>query len=247
MRCIGVIPARYGSTRFPGKPLALIQGQPLLKWVIEGSKTSKKLAEIIVATDDERIAKLAKDCGIRAVMTDSDLPSGTDRVWAAVQNENFDVVVNIQGDEPLITGDLLDSLLEPFQDTKIEMATLGHAANEEAMQSLTSVKIVLNHADEALYFSRFPIPYSRVQATESCEACLRHIGLYAYRKNLLQRLCATAPVAIEKAESLEQLRALYLGARIKVIRVENESWGVDTPEDVQKIEKIMEQSKRERR
>lgn len=238
MKCIGVIPARFGSTRFPGKPLALIQGKPLLQWVIEGSKTSKKLSEICVATDDARIAELAKKCGVTAVMTESDLPTGTDRVWAAVKNQNFDVVVNIQGDEPLISGALLDSLVEPFSQPEIEMATLGRDIDTEALISETTAKIVLNHKDEALYFSRFPIPYSR-NKEGSHKGCLKHIGMYAYRKTLLERLCQTAPVEIEKGESLEQLRALYLGAKIKVVRVHTDSWGVDTPEDVQKIEKIL--------
>ncbi|MGE0633617.1 MAG: 3-deoxy-manno-octulosonate cytidylyltransferase [Pseudobdellovibrionaceae bacterium] len=239
MKCLGVIPARFASTRFPGKPLALILGKPLLQWVIEGSKTSKKLSEILVATDDLKIAELGKKCGVRVVMTDSELPTGTDRVWAAVKNENFDVVVNIQGDEPLISGSLLDSLVEPFIQNEIEMATLGRTMDSEALISETTAKIVMNQNDEALYFSRFPIPYSRNKNAESFSGCLKHIGMYAYRKNLLEKLCRTAPVEIEKGESLEQLRALYLGAKIKVVRVQSDSWGVDTPEDVSKIEKLL--------
>ncbi len=247
MQVIGVIPARFGSTRFPGKPLALINGKPLLQWVIEGARTSRLLSQLIVATDDERIADLARSLNIEVAMTAMELPTGTDRVWAAVKEHSADVIVNIQGDEPLIRGTLLDQLVTPFRDdSTLEMATLGRTLTEEALHSKTTAKIVLNHRSEALYFSRFPIPYSRQQESMSTQggiavapAALKHIGLYAYRKGFLQRFCAQEPVAIEKAESLEQLRALYLGARIKVVRVEHESWGVDTPEDVQKIEKIM--------
>lgn len=241
MKAVGVIPARYASTRFPGKPLALIKGRPMLAWVIEGAKQSKLLKEIIVATDDERIAQVAKNGGVRAVMTDSKLPSGSDRVWAAIQDLDVDVAVNIQGDEPLITGKLLDQLVAPFAvDSQLNMATLGRELQPGDMQSNTTAKIVLNHRDEALYFSRLPIPYSRVDAPHAGGVGLKHIGLYAYRKDFLKQFCAQQPVPLELAEGLEQLRALYLGARIRVIRVEHESWGVDTPEDVKKIEQILE-------
>lgn len=237
-----MIPARWGSTRFPGKPLALIHGKPLLQWVIEGSRRSRMLKEILVATDDERIAHLAQSCGARAVMTDSDLPTGTDRVWQAVRETSADVVVNIQGDEPLIEGALLDRLVAPFEaDATLEMATLGRALDLEALQSPNTAKIVLNHRDEALYFSRFAIPYSRVSATEESiiEGALKHIGIYAYRRSFLKLFCEQRPTILEQMESLEQLRALHLGARIRVVRVEHDSWGVDTPADVQKIEGIM--------
>ena len=241
MVAVGVIPARYGSTRFPGKPLAMINGKPLLQWVIEGSKTSRKLSKILVATDDERIAKLARECGAEPVMTDSDLPTGTDRVWVAVQGIAADVVVNIQGDEPLIQGELLDRLVEPFTDKSVQMATLGRPLDQEALFANTTAKIIVNSSDDALYFSRYPIPYSRIDAKQEprLDAALKHIGIYAYRRDFLEKFCKQAPVAIERAESLEQLRALYLGARIRVIRVSHDSWGVDTPEDVLKIEKIM--------
>lgn len=242
MKAIGVIPARWGSTRFPGKPLEKISGRPLLQWVIEGARTSLKLQEICVATDDERIASLAASCGARAVLTPSDLPTGTDRVWRAVENLDADVVLNIQGDEPLIEGRLLDQLVAPFEaDADLEMATLGRPLDDEALKSQNTAKIVLNHRAEALYFSRFPIPYSRVAASGAIEGALKHIGIYAYRRAFLKRFCEQAPTVLEQMEGLEQLRALYLGARIKVVQVEHDSWGVDTPSDVQKIEKIMQE------
>ena len=240
MKAIGVIPARWGSTRFPGKPLATISGKPLLQWVIEGARTSRALSEILVATDDDRIAELARSTGARAVMTDSDLPTGTDRVWQAVRDIEADVIVNVQGDEPLIEGTLLDRLVAPFRDDQgIEMATLGRRLDLEALSSMQTAKIVLNSRDEALYFSRLPIPYSRVESSDPIEGALKHIGIYAYRRGFLERFCAQSPTVLETMEGLEQLRALYLGARIKVVRVEHDSWGVDTPDDVQKIEKIL--------
>lgn len=248
MDVVGVIPARWGSSRFPGKPLAMISGKPLLQWVIEGAGTSKKIKEICVATDDERIADLATRSGARAVMTDSNLPTGTDRVWQAVQEIPADVVINIQGDEPLIEGALLDRLVEPFEmDRSLEMATLGRPLDLEALQSPNTAKIVLNERNEALYFSRLPIPYSR-KSQESLaktepggfDGALKHIGIYAYRRAFLERFCQQEPTRLEGLEGLEQLRALYLGARIKVVQVEHDSWGVDTPEDVQKIESLIQ-------
>lgn len=248
MDAIGVIPARWASSRFPGKPLELISGRPLLQWVVEGSRTSQRLKAIVVATDDDRIARLAESCGALAVMTDSQLPTGTDRVWRAIQalpaSLVADVVVNIQGDEPLIDGDLLDRLVAPFADDRsIEMATLGRALTEESLLSQTTAKIVLNDRGEALYFSRFPIPYSRLKADPggAYHGALKHIGIYAYRREFLQRFCERSPTLLETLEGLEQLRALALGARIKVVQVEHDSWGVDTPEDVQKIEKVLRQ------
>ncbi|MCM2281503.1 MAG: 3-deoxy-manno-octulosonate cytidylyltransferase [Bdellovibrionaceae bacterium] len=251
MIVVGVIPARFGSTRFPGKPLAPVNGKPLLQWVIEGSRGSRRISKLVVATDDDRIASLARSCGVEAVMTDADLPTGTDRVYQAVRGLAADVVINIQGDEPLIRGELLDRLAEPFAaDPDLAMATLGKPLTLEALSANTTAKIIVNHRDEALYFSRFPIPYSRLKPegdadhSPDLDGALKHIGIYAYRKDFLERFCRQAPVAIEKAESLEQLRALYLGARIKVVRVDHESWGVDTPEDVQKIENIMRRGER---
>lgn len=240
MKAIGVIPARYASTRFPGKPLKAIAGKPLLQWTIEGARQSKLLKEIWVATDHPEIEKLVKSLGVKCVMTDSDLPTGSDRVYAAVKNADVDVVVNIQGDEPLITGPLLDQLAEPMlSDQLLEMATLGREFKPGDLESKTTAKIVLNEKGEALYFSRFPIPYSRVDAPSKGTIGLKHIGLYAFRKSFLSRFCAQSPTPLELAEGLEQLRALYLGARIKVVKVDHESWGVDTPEDVAKVEGLL--------
>jgi 3-deoxy-manno-octulosonate cytidylyltransferase (CMP-KDO synthetase) len=217
----------------------LIAGKPLLQRVIEGSRSSLLIRRLMVATDDHRIAELARSLGVEVAMTPSELPTGTDRVWQAVRSLDVDVVVNIQGDEPLIEGWVLDRLIEPFAQSGVDMATLGRPLTHEALESPNTAKIVVSKSDEALYFSRYAIPYSRVDAKqvhEPLDGALQHVGIYAYRKRFLERFCAQEPVSIEKAESLEQLRALYLGARIKVVRVDHESWGVDTPADVQKIE-----------
>ncbi len=242
MKVYGVIPARFASTRFPGKPLEFINGQPLLSWVIQAAKKSDKIQRIVVATDDDRIAELARRENVDVAMTDRHLATGTDRVWQAIKDEKLDVVINIQGDEPLLQASLLDTLVECFEkDSGLEMATLGRKLDFDALNSPNTAKIVLNQNNEAIYFSRFAIPYSRDKSGVSLTGALKHIGLYAYKKSFLERFCKQEPVAIEVAEGLEQLRALYLGAKIKVVRVESESWGVDTPEDVFKIEKMMQE------
>ena len=262
LNAIGVIPARWGSTRFPGKPLELIAGRPLLSWVIRGAKKSQLLSEVWVATDDERIAKLAADEGVITVMTDTTLETGTDRVWQACERRAdflrsssssefaaarpIDVVLNIQGDEPLIQGELLDALLKPFTlQRDLEMATLGRTLDEAALHSPNTAKIVMNCRNEAIYFSRFPIPFSRESSASHMSelargtSCLKHIGIYAYSFAFLKKFCGQTATVIERLEGLEQLRALYLGAKIKVVRVENDSWGVDIPDDILKIEKLM--------
>lgn len=243
MKAIGVIPARYGSTRFPGKPLKLILNKPLLQWVVEAAQTARTLDEVWVATDHEQIYALAERMGVKAVMTDPDLVSGSDRVFAAVKEQDVDVVVNIQGDEPLITGQLLDQLVSPLlEDPVLPMATLGRPLRVGDLESKNTAKIVLNQKSDAIYFSRYPIPYSRLEfdaATPLNQVCLKHIGLYAFRKSFLSEFCAHGPTKLEMAEGLEQLRALHLGARIRVVQVDHESWGVDTPEDVAKVESLL--------
>ncbi|MEN0059230.1 MAG: 3-deoxy-manno-octulosonate cytidylyltransferase [Bdellovibrio sp.] len=246
MKIVGVIPARYGSTRFPGKPLVMLQGKPLIQWTIAGAQKSRLINELIVATDDPRIKAAAEAVGAEVVMTASDLPTGSDRIYAAIADRDCDVVVNIQGDEPLITGDLIDLLAQVFvREPEMDMATLAHPISEQELQSPNAVKVVVNQRDEALYFSRYPIPYSRHQAAElgSYEGCLKHIGMYAYSKKFLKKFCQTPPAFIERAESLEQLRALHLGAKIKVVKVQEASPGVDTPEDLQRLEKLLSQGR----
>ncbi len=265
MDAVGVIPSRFGATRFPGKPLVKIAGKPLLQHVVEGALKSKLLSKILVATDHPEIAKVANDAGAEAIMTDPDLPSGTDRTWAALVAAGLtgaDVVVNIQGDEPLIEGEPLDALVSAFDGRpELDMATLGREldlSTSDGMESLlaiTTAKIVVDDKDRALYFSRLPIPFTRMSISDlqrrlhadgadvlrqqSRKSVLKHVGIYAFRPRFLKRFCAAPPCGLEIFEGLEQLRALSLGAQIHVVRTHHESWGVDTPLDVEKIEGML--------
>lgn len=240
---IGVIPARYGSTRFPGKPLELLKNKPILQWVVEGARTSQLLDRVYVATDDQRIQKLCEKIQVECLMTRSDCPTGTDRLFEATKNMSFDVVLNIQGDEPLINRSYIDPLAQVFIDEpNLEMATLAHELPLEDLENKNAVKVILNKKNEGIYFSRFAIPFSRVSASQqmnSMKAVFKHIGLYGYSKKFLREFCSEPQCLIEQSESLEQLRALYLGARIKVIQVEKPTYGVDTPEDLQKLEALL--------
>lgn len=245
MKFLGVIPARFASTRFPGKPLALIQGRPMIHWVIEAARRSELLDDVVVATDDERIAKACQQLNCKFVMTDSDLETGTDRIFAAVKELDCEVVINIQGDEPLISGKTIDALARSFLDqdpasSKLDMATLAHAFHsEEEFQSPNAVKVILNKYNQAIYFSRFPIPFSRQSFFVESSLVYRHVGMYAYTKSFLKQFCEASPTELEKAESLEQLRALHMGAKIKVIIVNEPSIGVDIPADILKVEQVI--------
>lgn len=251
MSVVGVIPVRFGATRFPGKPLASILGKPMLQWVLEGVSQSRKINKIIVATDHEGIAQVATQLGYAVKMTPSELPSGSDRVWWAVKDEPCDVVVNIQGDEPLILGEVLDQLVsqtEQPEQKEVMMWTLGHELSEETLHSQQVAKVVINKDREAMYFSRLAIPFSRRPFKEFASLgttpCLKHIGIYAFRKNFLKTFCEQSPIGVEEAEGLEQLRALYLKARLRVVEVKHDCWGVDIPSDVKKIEALLQQRQR---
>jgi 3-deoxy-manno-octulosonate cytidylyltransferase (CMP-KDO synthetase) len=236
LKIVGVIPARYRSVRFAGKPLTKILNKPLLQWVIEGAKQAQCLSELIVATDDSRIANLAETLRVKVVMTDSEIPTGSDRVWAAVKNVDCDYVINIQGDEPLLTGQVLDTLATAFVDD-VKLATLARPIKTlEELHNPGFAKIALNKNSEAMYFSRAPIPFPKDGQLHSP---LKHIGLYGFKKNFLEEFCKQSPVEIERTESLEQLRALWMGVPIKVVLTDYESWGVDTPEDVIRVEKLL--------
>ena len=254
MASVAVIPSRWGSTRFPGKPLVKLQGRELLARVIDGARTSRRVSQLIVATDDDRIAELARREGVVVAMTDADLATGTDRIWAAIQNDSEigdeDIVVNVQGDEPLILGETLDALIGAFDHRPdLSMATLGRLldlgleADRQALHAATTAKILVNLKGEAIYFSRFPLPFSRQGADLVREkhrrAVYKHVGIYAYRRRFLREFCAAPASFMETYEGLEQLRALWLGARIQVVETTQESWGVDTPQDVEKIEALL--------
>ncbi|MCJ8276128.1 MAG: 3-deoxy-manno-octulosonate cytidylyltransferase [Bdellovibrionales bacterium] len=237
---LAVIPVRFGAQRFPGKPLAKILNKPMIQWVVEGVSQSQIINKIVVATDDDRIAEACSTLDVEVVMTESDLPSGSDRVFQAVKHHSADLVINVQGDEPLIQGDLLDKMASfMLENDNWEVVTFGRKMDEAALDNINTAKIVLNQDNYALYFSRLPIPYSREKAQGNWDGCLKHIGIYGYKKSFLEKFCANSATTLENREGLEQLRALYLGGRIKVIEVDYESWGVDTPEDIEVVEALL--------
>lgn len=242
MQTIGVIPSRWGSTRFPGKSLFPLCGKPLVRWVVEAVKRARTLDRVIVATDDERIAKAVDDL-CETGMTDPDLPSGTDRVAVAAKPEPDDVVINIQGDEPLISPALIDALAGRMREQPFEMATaVTPIRSMTDLQARAVVKVVLTENDEALYFSRLPIPCRRDGESDLASGLyFRHLGIYAYRGAFLNRLVKTPPCLLEQTEKLEQLRALYIGAKIAVIRTEEPGVGVDTPADAAAMEKLLQE------
>jgi 3-deoxy-manno-octulosonate cytidylyltransferase (CMP-KDO synthetase) len=231
MKVAGVIPARWASSRLPGKCLIPICGKPLVQRVWERASLARRLSSLVVATDDERIARAVRSFGGVAVMTRPDHPSGTDRVAEAVRGTEAEVVINIQGDEPLIDPGLIDAMADCFDEPEWDMATAAcpivHPRDEAAP---SVVKVVCDARGGALYFSRLPIPFVRDEGGTVLR--WRHIGLYAYKVGFLARLLETPPCELEQAEKLEQLRALHIGGRIKVVRTAEAGVGVDTPEDV---------------
>jgi len=244
MKIIGIIPARYASTRFPGKPLALIAGKPLVQHVVEQCQRAKSLAEVIVATDDTRVWEVAQNF-CRAEMTSPDHPSGTDRLAEVVQRCECDAAINIQGDEPLIDPKVIDAVANALTANEMSTAATRIQASEE-YDNPNVVKVVVNTAGRALYFSRRTIPYLRDAASRSVAEhlaafpFLKHIGIYGYRRDALLRLVKCPVSPLEQAEKLEQLRALENGIPIAVVRVNYDSVGVDVPADVLRVEKILQ-------
>jgi 3-deoxy-manno-octulosonate cytidylyltransferase (CMP-KDO synthetase) len=232
-RILGIIPARYASTRFPAKPLAEIAGKSMIQWVYTQSSRSSFLNKVVVATDDQRIFDHVRSFGANAVMTSADHVSGTDRCFEALtrQQEKYDYVINIQGDEPFISPAQID-LLAKLLDGNTQLATLAKKiVGTEALNNPNVVKVVRNIHDEALYFSRSTIPYIRNAGNHTH---FKHIGMYGYRADVLEKITRLPVSHLEKAESLEQLRWLENGFKIKVAETEEETIGVDTPEDLDK-------------
>lgn len=240
---VGVIPARYASTRFPGKPLVDINGKSMIQRVYEQSKLA--LEYVYVATDDDRILSAVKEFGGNVIMTSPDHQSGTDRCFEAVENiqsklnRKFDVVVNIQGDEPFINPELIETLANCFDSEETEIATLiKKAENPDDIWDINKPKVVFTPSMEALYFSRSTIPFTRELPKEkwfdNYEFYL-HIGIYAYRTDILEKITSLKPSPLEIAESLEQLRWIESGYKISVRKVEHNSIGVDTPEDLERL------------
>ena len=243
MRILGIIPARYASTRFPGKPLALIAGKPLIQHVVEQCKRAKSLDDVIVATDDNRIAEAARAFS-RVEMTRADHPSGSDRIAEVAARCQCDAVVNIQGDEPLIDPAVIDTVAGALAGSEMSTAAVP-IRNVDEYDNPNVVKVVVNSAGRALYFSRRTIPYLREAASRSANEqlaafpFLKHLGIYGYRRETLLRLVKFPVSPLENAEKLEQLRALENGIQIAVVKVNYDSVGVDVPEDVARVEKIL--------
>lgn len=240
MKIIGVIPARYSSTRFPGKPLALIKGKSLIERVWRQVKKSKQLDAVVIATDDERISAVAAGFGAEVIMTSQNCSSGTDRLAevAITYGKSAAVFINIQGDEPLISPSLIDSLVLAFKNNShIDSVTAAYPfKNLDEINNPNSVKVVLDCDNHALYFSRCPIPYNR---SDLHFRYLKHIGIYGYKRDFLLKFSSWDQTPLEKIEQLEQLRILEKGHKMKVVISRNDSHGVDVPSDIKKIERLI--------
>jgi 3-deoxy-manno-octulosonate cytidylyltransferase (CMP-KDO synthetase) len=240
---VGIIPSRYSSTRFPGKPLALIAGKPLIQRVVEQCRKARSLSEVIVATDDARIANAAKQF-CRVELTRADHPSGSDRIAEVAARCACDAVVNVQGDEPLIDPAVIDAVAGALADNEMSTAATP-IRNPGEYDNPNAVKVVVNAAGRALYFSRRTIPYLREAASRSASEqlaafpFLKHLGIYGYRRETLLRLVKFPVSPLESAEKLEQLRALENGIQIAVVKVDYDSVGVDVPEDVRRVEELL--------
>ncbi|MAG30294.1 MAG: 3-deoxy-manno-octulosonate cytidylyltransferase [Deltaproteobacteria bacterium] len=246
MSVLAILPARYGSTRFPGKPLTPIAGKPMIQHVWERTRTAKHVDAVAVATDDERIRTTCEAFGADVEMTAEDHPTGTDRLAeVARRRAGHDVIVNVQGDEPLIEGFVIDAAIEALLgDRDAAMSTVVHRAEPEAFDDPNRVKVVLDAAGVALYFSRAPIPFQR---KDTGIAPLQHVGLYCYRRDFLLEFVTFERSPAERAEELEQLRALENGHRIRAAQIEGwRSVPVDVPEDVAAVEAALARSNDER-
>lgn len=238
---VGIIPARFASTRLMGKPLASIGGKPMIQHTYENSLKSKLLNKVVIAVDDEKVAQVIKDFGGTPIITSKDISTGSDRIaLAAKQIEGIRIVVNIQGDEPFIKGEMIDQAIEPLLfDKSVEITTLAKKIDSiDDLKSTSVTKVVFDYQNYALYFSRSPIPFIRDARTNferiSKYDIFKHIGLYAFRKEALYKFTSLEPTDLEKAEKLEQLRMLENGLKIKVVETEYETLAVDTPEDLER-------------
>ncbi len=248
-KATAIIPARYASTRFPGKPLALIKGLPMIQHVCHQVAKAKTVERVIVATDDQRIADAVNGFGAEVMMTSTEHPTGTDRLAEVTERIDAELIVNVQGDEPLINPRMIDQAVQPLLDNpKLQMGTLASRIDEiDDFYNPNVVKVVKGSDSLALYFSRAPIPWprdlSREQLAESLErvALFRHIGLYVYRRELLLSYPGMEKTPLEGLENLEQLRALESGIKLYVAETEFACHGVDTPEDLERVSRLMSQ------
>jgi 3-deoxy-manno-octulosonate cytidylyltransferase (CMP-KDO synthetase) len=253
MKITAIIPARYGSTRFVGKPLADILGKPMIQYVYEGVSESRLIEDVIIATDDERIYEVVKNFGAKGILTSPKHTTGTDRIAEVARKLKSEIIVNIQGDEPLIKGSIIDKAIKPLiQDLEIPMGTIMTRIEDfEDWLNPNVVKVVVDNNGFALYFSRSPIPFPRDMIKGDwfkldkfikwpfAKNIFKHIGVYVYRREFLIKYSKMKPTPIEKLEKLEQLRALENGYRIKVTKVNYKSISVDTPDDLKKVIDIL--------
>lgn len=238
MKVLGVIPARWGAKRFPGKALAPILGKPMILWVLEGALKAERLDDVIVATDSDVIMKTVSEAGFNAAMTSEDHPSGTDRIWEVAQNYDCTHVLNIQGDEPLLKGGTVDQLISVLDNKpEMKMATMITALDPNDAGDPNRVKVVVDDSDRAIYFSRCPIPYSFSKMPHN--EYMLHIGIYLYEKRFLKDFVEHGQSELEKLERLEQLRALSMGVTIDVVHTTDRLMGVDAPEDIPLVESFL--------
>jgi len=245
-----IIPARFASKRFPGKPLAPLLGKPMIQHVYQQALEAKMTSEVWVATDDSRIAEVVRDFGGRVILTSTQHNSGTDRVFEAAQNLESDLVLNLQGDEPLIVPEQLDQVIKALEeDPKADIATLRVATRDlDEILSPNCVKVVVDHHQYALYFSRAPIPFYRVywdskapetEWPDTWGTAWIHIGLYGFRRAAIDMISSFSASPWEEAEQLEQLRFLYWGCKIRVVETNHKTFGVDIPEDLRRAEQAL--------
>ncbi len=247
MKIISFIPSRYDSTRFPGKPLALIAGKPMIQYVYQCATSCPEISMVFVATDDERIFRCVQDFGGKAIMSEKEHPTGTDRIAEAAQKMHLDrddLIVNIQGDQPIFNPSLISHLVSPFrEDPEILMSTLKHRiSDKKEVENSNHVKVVTDKEGFALFFSRSPIPFYRNRRSD--RVYFKHLGFYAYRRDFLTKFNSLPEGELESSEKLEQLRALESGFRIKVVETSFDSIEVDTPEDIKRVEEILVRSGR---
>lgn len=240
--CYGIIPARYASSRFPGKPLVEIAGKPMFWHVYQRALRCGLLSSVTLATDDERIAAAARNLNVPVVMTATDHQSGTDRVYEAAQAlgvPDLAVVVNIQGDEPALDPEIITELVSPFADPHVRVSTVAAVISPERAQVSDQVKVVVDAAHNALYFSRAAIPFHRDTNSADAPPFLGHIGLYAFRMEALRLFVSLSASSLEKTEKLEQLRLLENGVPIRVVRTNRHAAGVDTPQDLERVQTLL--------
>lgn len=242
---LAVIPSRLGAQRFPGKPLAMIAGKPMVQWVWEAAHAARRVTRVVVATDSDKIASVVKSFGGEAVMTSKNCPSGTDRVAEVARTSRAGIIVNVQGDEPLLAPQTIDKAIEALQQdsTAVMSTAVRKAESEREWRNPNVVKAVLDRMNYAIYFSRAPIPWEAGSPRTASKAPhWVHMGLYAFKRPFLFRFAALPPSTLEQSEKLEQLRVLEHGCAIKVVIAQGVNCAVDRPEDVKKVERLMAKS-----